>query len=817
MMKILVLVLVSILTVSGYAYGQAPMARQGNMPADGKLSGKIVDSSTSQPVEYASIAIYRQKDSTLVNGVVTDAAGSFNMENLPYGRFYAVITFIGYQKKNVEAITITPDNKLASLGTLKLEPASTALNEVVVMGNGNQMEYKIDKKIVNISQNIVASGGTVVDALQNTPSVQTDVEGNLTLRGSSNFTVLIDGKPSVVSGSEALQQIPAGLVQNVEIITNPSAKYDAEGSAGIINVIMKKQKVKGFNGSVSLSAGTNKKYNESVNLNFKYNKWNFMLGADYRDMAFEMNHQSERSYFNEGVLYKSQLLNGSGRFNRTGYGFRGGVDYAIDNKNSLSLTGRWGNRAFNRPMTAFYREQKDINPSLPGLEPIYYTTRNGGDSDDDFYSLNLDYTLNLNDKGHQLTASAYYSGSDENDPSETRQDTTDVNWNILPDSSYFQRVDETGDEKEFRFKTDYTLPINDKTKLEAGMQTQFDITDSKHRLFKNEVEDLGQHEDLNFDQNINAAYATFSSSTKFFDFQVGLRAENENRKIESLDTSFLQLFPTIHLSRKLPWDIQVQASYTRRISRPRQWDLSPLVRYMDPQNVRVGNPALSPELTDAYELNVQKKINEMSFFSVEGFYRKTNNPIQQFTVVSNGINTMTFDNLGKSESIGAEAMLNFGLTKWWTLNGSGSVYNYKLTGDMEDASSKSSTNWNLNANTMVRLKTGTSLQLNYMYNAPSVTAQGTRGSFYTAGLAVRQDLLKRKASLTLQYRDFIGDLKMKNTTDTPDLKIYNVMKRETNVFTVTFTYRINNYKAQNKRNSEEMNNGNDMGGEMDMM
>ncbi|HEX3010052.1 MAG TPA: carboxypeptidase-like regulatory domain-containing protein, partial [Bacteroidales bacterium] len=194
MMKILVLVLVSILTVSGYAYGQAPMARQGNMPADGKLSGKIIDSSTSQPVEYASIAIYRQKDSTLVNGVVTDAAGSFNMENLPYGRFYAVITFIGYQKKNVEAITITPDNKLASLGTLKLEPASTALNEVVVMGNGNQMEYKIDKKIVNISQNIVASGGTVVDALQNTPSVQTDVEGNLTLRGSSNFTVLIVGK-----------------------------------------------------------------------------------------------------------------------------------------------------------------------------------------------------------------------------------------------------------------------------------------------------------------------------------------------------------------------------------------------------------------------------------------------------------------------------------------------------------------------------------------------------------------------------------------------------------------------------------------------
>jgi outer membrane receptor protein involved in Fe transport len=815
MKKILLLVLVSVLINN--TFGQAPSARPEGMPADGKINGKIIDSSSSQPVEYASVAIYRQKDSTLVTGVVTDVNGNFTMDNLPYGRFYATVTFIGYKKGHVDNIMIAPSNKVATLGSVKLEPSSTALNEVVVIGNGNQIEYKIDKKVVNISQNIIASGGTVVDALQNTPSVQADVEGNLTLRGSSNFTVLIDGKPSVVQGSEALQQIPAGMVQNVEIITNPSAKYDAEGSAGIINVIMKKQKVKGFNGSISLSAGTNRKFNENINLNYKYDNWNFSLGADYQDMAFKMQNESERQYYSEGVLYKDQMINGSGQFNRGGKGIRGGIEYAIDSKSSISISGRYGDRKFNRPMTALYQDYFPLTDQY-----IYYRSINSGRSQDEFYNLNLDYNINLNDKGRQFSASAYYSGGTENDPSLTEQDTTDMAGNIL--SRYTQRVAEIGDENEFRFKADYVHPFNDKTKFEAGLQTQIDKTTANHRIFQNEIENMGQLDALDFDQNINAAYTTFSSTTKLFDYQVGLRAENENRQVTQVNTNQdttvnrIDLFPTIHLSRKLPWDLQLQVSYTRRISRPRQWNLSPLKRYMDPQNVRVGNPGLLPEFTDAYELNIQKKLNEQSFVSLEGFYRKTNNPIQQITNIIDGINYMTVSNLGKDESTGGEMMLNLGITKWWTLNGSGSLYNYKLTGDMDmGMQTRSSTNWNLRANSLLRFKTGTTIQLNYMYNAPTVTAQGTRGSFYSTGLAIRQDFLKRNASFTLQFRDWVGNPKFEMTTETQNFYSHSQMKRETKVITATFTYRINNYKAQNRRNAEEMNNDGGGGGEMDMM
>lgn len=817
MKKILLIVLVSLLYINNFTNGQAPMARPETGPADGKLNGKIVDSSNSQPVEYASVAIYRQKDSTLVTGVVTDVNGNFSMENLPYGRFYAVVTFIGYKKAKVDNIMINPSAKNAAVGTVKLDPASTALNEVVVMGNGNQMEYKIDKKVVNISQNIVAAGGTVVDALQNTPSVQTDVEGNLSLRGSSNFTVLIDGKPSVVQGSEALQQIPAGMVQNVEIITNPSAKYDAEGSAGIINVIMKKQKVKGFNGSISLSAGTNRKNNNNINLNYKYDKWNFSLGADYQDMGFKMNMESERNYYTSDVLTKSQVVNGSGQFNRGGKGIRAGIEYNFNDNSSLSIGGRYGDRKFKRPMSALYQDY------FPGTnQTTYYRSVNTGRSQDEFFSLNLDYILNLNKQGHQLTASAYYSGGSENDPSLTQQDTTDMAGNIL--STYLQRIDETGDESELRFKTDYTLPFSDKTKLEAGLQSIMEGITAKHFLYKNEIEDIGQREELDFSHNINSGYATFSSYTKLFDFQVGLRAEQENRVVKQLemnkDTTVnrIDLFPTLHISRKLPWDLQVQLSYTRRISRPRVWNLSPLKRYMDPQNVRVGNPGLLPEFTDAYELNFQKKINEQSSVTLEGFYRKTNNPIQNITNVIDNINYMTVTNLGKDESLGGEAMLNVGLTKIWTANVSGSLYHYKLTGDMEKVKSRTSTNWDMRANTMLRFKTGTSLQLNFMYNAPSVTAQGTRGSFYTTGIAVRQDMLKKKASLTLQFRDWIGNPKMEMTTQTSNFYSFNQMKRETQVITATFTYRINNYKAQNRRNSDDMGGDSGAGGgEMDMM
>jgi hypothetical protein len=296
MMKISLVIISFYLLVfsclSVFSQGAPGGKYQGGMSMDAKITGKITDSGTEQPVEYAIVAIHRAKDSSLVTGSTCNATGIFSIEDLSYGKFYAEVTFVGYKKLVIPNILLTPNQKIANIGTVKLEPSLTKINEVVVTGN-KSIEYKIDKKVIDVSSNLVAAGGNLVDALQNTPSVQTDVEGNVTLRGSSNFTVLIDGKPSPIAGSDALQQIPASIVQSVEIITNPSAKYDAEGTAGIINVIMKKQKISGMNGIFNATAGTGDKYSGNVNLNYKVSKFNFTLGGDYNDMKF---HNLMHSY-----------------------------------------------------------------------------------------------------------------------------------------------------------------------------------------------------------------------------------------------------------------------------------------------------------------------------------------------------------------------------------------------------------------------------------------------------------------------------------------------------------------------------------------
>ena len=791
-------------------------ARQGmtNNAGEGKISGKIVDATSSEPVEYASIAIYRAKDSTLVTGGVTNPAGSFVIESVPFGRFYAKVTFLGYKKKLIDNIMVVPNKNIVSMGTIKLDLNSTALNEVVVTGTTNQVEYRIDKKVVNINQNLSSAGGTIVDALQNTPSIQTDVEGNVTVRGSSNFTVLIDGKPSVVQGSEALQQIPAGLVQNVEIITNPSAKYDAEGGAGIVNVIMKKQKVKGFNGSISLSAGTTSKYNESVNFNYKYDKWNFSLGLDYNDMPFGMTNSGQLTSYNSlGEISLDQKTSGSGKFGRKGKGFKGGIEYSIDNNNTISVSGRVGDRSFNRPMTTYYAETYPL-----ANKSVYLFSQNTGGGKNNFYSLSMDYNLNLNEKGQQLSATVFHSSNDGDSPTLMEQDTTDNLWNKINYSKF--DIYEKEKEKEYRFKVDYSYQITKASKLEAGLQSQIENRSSDRSVYLNEVVDQDQANGFTFKHNVSAGYITFSSSLKFFDYQLGLRAEGENRDVSqnksNQDTvvNRIDLFPSVHLSKQLPWDLQVQASYSRRINRPRDWDLIPFNRFMNTKSIRIGNPAILPEITDAFELNFQKKINEMSYVSLEGFYRKTNNPFQQISSYKDGISYGRSVNYGKDEATGVETMLNLGLTKWWSVTASGSLFNRSLTDTANSV--QSNTEWNLRGNTSVRFKTGTSLQINYMYNAPAITGQGTRGASYTTSVAIRQDLFKKKTSLTLQLRDFIGDMRTRMTVNTPTFNSYSLMKRESRVIMLTFTYRINNYKAE-KRPAPEMNNDsgvNDMGGGM---
>ena len=807
----IILTLMLLFSLKTFAQGYQ---RGSNIPRDGKVSGTIIDGSNGAPFQYASVALYNARDSILVTGAMSNADGSFLIDEVPYGKFYIVVTFVGYKKQKVSEIVLSADHKVAALGKVKVSPSTTALKEVEIVGNTAPITYQIDKKVVNVAQNITAAGGTVADALQNAPSIQTDVQGNITLRGSSNFTVFIDGRPSPIAGSEALQQIPANLVENVEIITNPSAKYDAEGSAGIINVVMKKQKIQGYSGMVNLTAGTGNKYSGNISLNYKVSKFNFTLGANFSDMQSPVKSYMKNTDSLGTQLLKNQIINGTGNFHRQGVGFNLAIDYAIDDKNSITLTGSTGNRSFSRNLNSTYQDEY-TNYSGPPSTNIFYLNNVTPELQRDYRTLNLDYLFKFDKKGEQLTASAYFLNGPNNNVSNLVVDTTDANWKSLGKTKIIQESQQNSNETDFRTKLDYVLPVGDKGKLEAGYQGRYANNDGAYHLLnytENEwVEDSVQRDILNFKDQIQAAYFTFSNSMPLFDYQLGLRAEYENRLLdqETQNKEFkinrLDFFPTIHLTRQLPWKMQIQASYTRRIDRPQMSNLDPFIVHLDPQTIRQGNPGLLPEFTNSYELNLEKRLTEASFISVEGFLRQTNNLFQQISTFnqSNQITTSTFENIDHDRSMGVEIMAYLELLKWFNLNTSFNIFNYHMFGTPVPSVANSTNTWNIRVNPTFRLAKQTTLQLSYAYNAPTITAQGTRSGYYFSTLGFRRTFFKQKGSLTLQVRDPVGHTNFITTVESPHQYRYSNFQRESQVVMLTFSYRINNYRVKQTRQSQD--------------
>ncbi len=798
----------NIVSAQGYPH---PGSAENTIPKEAEIHGIIEDGSNNQTIPYASVAVYKSKDSTLVTGVLSKDDGSFSVPKLPYGKYFMVVTFVGYKKHKVNDILLTSTKKIAELGAIKVNIATTVLKEVQITGNVAPVSYQIDKKVVNIAQSVTAAGATLAEALQTAPSIQTDVEGNVTLRGSSSFTVLIDGRPSPIAGSEALQQIPANLVQNVEIITNPSAKYEAEGSAGIINIVMKKQKVQGSSGVFNVSAGTGSKYSANGSLNYKISKFTFTLGGDFTDNKSPFINNMNNHSILSSSLVKDQEITGTGDLHRKGKGLNIGIDYAINDKNSLILTGSMGDRTFGRSIASFYHDTYNT------AGDVYYLDSTTPEFKRNYKSLNLDYQLKLDNKGQKLSASAYYTGGPDDNVSTLTVDTTSVGRISLNKTVLNQYSAQNSNETDLRTKLDYELPVGEKGKLGAGYQGRYMNSDGEYSLLNNGIEDLSQHDKLNFKDQIQAGYVTYLNTMPIFDYQLGLRTEYEDRILnqeiqnKAYKLSRIDFFPTVHLTRQLPLKLQLQASYTRRINRPMQWNINPFVVHIDPQSIRQGNPGLLPEFTNSYELNLQKKITDASFVSVEGFMRQTDNLIQQISQFDQPtqITTNTFSNIDHDRSLGAEFMVNLQLSKWFNLNSSVSLYNYQMFGTQIASVASSTNTWNLHINPTFHLSKGTSVQINYMYNAPSIMAQGTRSGFYNSSIGIRQSLLKNKASLSLTVRNPIGNTEMNSMSQSANQTRYGSFKRESQVFMLSFSYRINNYKAkQSTRQNGDESGGN---------
>jgi outer membrane receptor protein involved in Fe transport len=782
-----------------------------DMPKNGVISGKVYDSSTDVPLEYATLALYRMKDSSLVTGSITNNKGEFTLNELPYGMYYLEADFLGYEKFRLNKILITPQKQVVDVGKINISPSSVSLDAVEVIADNNRVEYKIDKKVITLSQDMTSSGGTVAQALENTPSIEVDIEGNVTLRGSSNYKVLIDGKPSVIQGSEALQQIPASSVQSVEIITNPSAKYDPDGDAGIINIVMKKQKQKGFNGIINASAGTREKYSADFLLNFKQKKTNFFIGGEISDNAFHGSGNNEQRIFGFDTTYY-RTSEREGLFKRTGYSLKAGADYYLDNKNTLTLQGSIGKRNFERNFFARFHEYY-----LPVSDELYYTEDNRGPHENNYYNLSLDYRKEFDNPMHELKASVYYSSNFEKETQDIIENITNSNWEIIAPASDRSRSSEETPEKNIRAQIDYIYPIKEGVKFEAGLQSRWDIDNSDY-IFEDYDADQNKwvnnpniSNKLEYVDAIQSVYAIYTGTFKKFGYQAGLRTEYDNRYINqvTLNEDYryerLHFFPSFYITKQFPKQMQLQLSYSRRIRRPNERDLNPFKEVMDNQNIRQGNPELIPEFTNSYELNFQVPFKK-NFLSLETFYRETTNSISWFMLYDSTSNMFinTSRNADKATAAGAELMANINIAKWWQVNLSGNIFQYTLTGENDDGDyiKRTTTSWGSNGNMIFRLKWDTRLQIMGMYRGPSVTLQGKRDGFFFTNIAIRKDFLNKKLSLTLNVRDVFGTTKNSFTSEGSGFYTFNEFKRESPVVMLTLSYRINNYKMQQKRNGD---------------
>ncbi|MCX6842211.1 MAG: TonB-dependent receptor, partial [candidate division WOR-3 bacterium] len=535
------------LAAAGGLFAQPGPGMGAGAPA-GAITGQVYDADLNVPIEYANIVLHSQRDSSQVNGTVTDKSGRFTLTQVRPGRYFVEVSFIGYQTKTLGDVAVGP-GATRDLGRTNLRQTAVAVQGVEAIAERPRLEYRIDKKIVDVAHQPTPPTGTAVDALENVPSVKVDDDGNVTLRGSGSFKVLIDGRPTPLEGSEALQQIPASTIDNIEIITNPSAKYDASGPAGILNVVLKKQRQSGVSGIANLKGGTDGSYGGDFLLGYRLDGTSLYAGADYNRRQFPGTRNAE-GWTADSASGDTTFLVSNGTGTRSGvpYGVRAGADIQVGKADRVSVGGRFGQRSWSSADLS--TDSELVRP--PGTLNVY-TTGDTSSRSGLYYSGSADEVHNFGRQGHDLAAHVTYRGRGGSDNSINSQRSGGV-------LTGGQRTKESGPSQDITASLDYTLPLREEDKFEAGYQAEIDRShdstgtwtyDTVSRTY---LYDSGYSHVIASSDDVHALYSTYSGNFKPFGFEVGLRGEYAHRAIELVDSSHtftvggLDLFPTLHAS-----------------------------------------------------------------------------------------------------------------------------------------------------------------------------------------------------------------------------------------------------------------------------
>lgn len=802
-------------TIDIYAQGR-PQGQGPGMsgPAIGTVKGRLLDEITNQPVEYGTIALIRVRDSVVAGGTISDPKGNFRVEQIQPGRYIARIQFMGYETKIVKDVTIKPSDPDINLGVVKIKPTSANLAAVEITAEKEMMVNNLDKKIINVDKSVAAIGGSAVDVMQNVPSVTVDADGNVSLRGNSNITILVDGKPTglaEISSSDLLQQIPATSIESIEIITNPSVRYDAEGTSGIINIVLKKRSLQGLNGLFSVTAGTGDRYNSSINLNYRKNRFNLFAGYDNRIGKFNSTGSSVRRAFSE--MSGSSLFQDQNMSNRREmHNFNAGLDFLLNDYNTLSFNYQYRKMSFTNTGDNMSVNLNHLNDTLRRFDRYSEGSRNVGS---DNYTLS--YKRTFSTKGKELSADFIVTDNAMRGGQDIRQ--TEFTPGFDPLKPLLQSSVSRNTNRMYVAQANYATPLANGGRIETGFKSA--IKDLTMRNYMSEfsypANDWIQNESAmnNFDylEQIHAVYGIYSGSYNKFKYQAGLRAEqlisesDIKAAEDKFNLSYLSLFPSVHTVYELAQP-QMSVSYSRRIRRPHNFQLNPYVDYSDSLNIRYGNPKLKPEFINSFELGWSNYWGKTSLNSTL-FYRYTTGVMDRVVyLLEGGVTASTFENLTSSQSFGLEMIGNQEFSSKLKANANVSLFRSVIDGSKVTGNDISRGNmWTAKLNVTYIPVKNASIMLAGNYRSKGVRAQERMSAVYFADLAFKYDFWKNNASVSLRVSDIFDSRRFDSETWGEGFTINSKRKMESRVVYLGFSYRLNNYKNRNRDRDRDSTNG----------
>lgn len=772
-----------------------------------RIKGKIVDANNNQPIDFADVLLFREGDVNPVFHALPDPDGTFRIADVKDGKYNLLVRLVGYDLYNRPGIVLDAVSKAVDLGTIAMKPLEVGLAEVEVVAQKKQVIYKLDKKVIEASSNLLAGGGSAVDILENTPSIRVDAEGEVSFRGSTGFTVYVDGKPSVFSGTQALEQIPAGHIENIEIITTPSARHDTGGDVGIINIVTKKHAQHGFSGMVNLTGSTvlSRGVDFLVSQQNKASRW--YLGGVWSDRLRKSDFDQEKTTIISDTATTSHS-NGPRKSNNFNYSMKAGWMYTLPHTTlNADFEGGYGGRTRNGDLD--YKEKRLADGATFG-EGDYYS-RDDYDLHETYFQGTIGFDHKFDDKGHQLMGSFYlkYGGN----AMEYFQ--SDL-FNKNNEREKGHRAWEDEHRWTVRGNLDYIYPYSKTGRIEGGYQYFSYLEDGDYTMhFWDPVKKEFYNRDdiyntFYFQHGINSVYAIVADSYKSFDFQAGVRGEHTHRVLRSSipgkDRTYnkFEFFPSLHLGYTFPKEHKLLVSYSRRITRPELFFMEPYITYRDFYSAEIGNPDIRSEYINSFELDYKKNIGEHTV-SATVFHRNRKDKIERLRVpYEAGVTLDSMANVGHDYSTGIELSGQVQLTRWWNMNLNGSLYHYKVKNRYKTGSEKeTSTNYDVMWNNSFDVFKYTRIQVDGNLVGPSVTTQGRTDAFWYVNLAVRQQLMNRRLSATLSFRDVFNSARYVSKIITSDLQSITRICPSYPLITLTLSYTFNNFKAKSSQKKED--------------